>query len=179
MTQQGQRSDQEIIRRMLEAAGRRATKGPRPDEPEAVEYDWQTPRRYLARELATLEGIAAAFGTKISGAMTELLRTAVVWQPTGVWQHYAGRLRALGDEQVVYSVEVSASDGSSCGLVALPADVAGAWVARLLGSTPTSGDHQLFALETDLVLDILGAVAQGISSGSRTALRAGTAMYSA
>lgn len=167
MTQQAQQCDRRIIRQMLAAAQRRAPQEAQSVESEAADYDWQTPCRFLRPALEKLDAAAARFGRELSKAVGGLLQSEVEFQPVGVAQHYAGRLRESAADRAVHFTELTGPEGEHCGLVTLPPDMAAAWVARLLGGSTGEDDRELSALETDLLMDILRTMAQGISADSQ------------
>ena len=120
--------------------------------------------------MAKLEDTAARFAKELSRTMGALLRSRIDVEPMSVTQQYAARLRQPGDEAPeVYFAELVGRGGEHCGLVTVPAEAGAAWVARLLGGSPADDDRELSALETELLSEILRALAQGISAASESA----------
>lgn len=182
MSQTPTQSDGQIIQRLLDAArsgaaagGEGATNGdasPLPAQADAVDYDWTAPCRFVRAQLAKLDEFARKVASNLSESLSGLLREELEFVPAGVTQHFGSVLEdpARAAETKEYWVELTQS-GRACGLIALSAENAISWVARLLGGegSPTKAERDLSAMERAVLLDLIAAMSEACSAAAGAA----------
>lgn len=159
-------SERDVVDLLLAAARTREAEGTRIEPVRADEYDWDRPCRYLPEQLVELARLADRCAAAVSGVLTELCGSDVVFEPAGgVSQHYARQL-AGGDEDdaPIYVVDLADADGRATAACTVAADVGVGWVSRLLGGEVGGDPRDLSDLEADLLVDVVGKMSQAIVS---------------
>ena len=158
-------SERDVVALLLADARTRAAEGIRIEPARADEYDWDRPCRYLPEQLVELARLADRCAAAVSGALTELCGSDVVFEPAGgVSQHYARQLAGGQDDAPIYVVDLADADGRATAACTVAANVGVAWVSRLLGGGAGGDPRDLSDLEADLLVDVVGKMSQAIAS---------------
>jgi flagellar motor switch protein FliM len=152
------------VRRLMQAVGQ-ADQPLGADGPTA-EYDWHVPYRVTGRQVEHLEAFGAAIAARAGASLGRLLREATSFSAAAPAQRYAGPLRDQLAEAPEYRLPVASGD-RPCGLIAVNARAGRAWVAKLLGASSADGEREMSELESDLLADVVAALAQAVSAGCR------------
>lgn len=174
-------SNEPMFQRLLAAA----KAGPAPSAEAAADFDWKTPCRFTAAQLAKLGELAAAAGRDLAKAAGDALRLDLALTPGTLLQQYAATLAAGDPAAGKYSLALVRDDGRKSGWITVAPATATAWVARLLGGA-ASGEvaaRTLSSLELSLLLNVLTSAVKALSAslvkaGSR-AMRSGDALADA
>ncbi len=168
MTSATSKSDR-MISDFLAAANKQSSSAP--EEPEAIDYDWDSPSSFTLSELENLETFTAQAGIEIAKALSGQIHEEVELQAEKPGQYYAGKLSLLQSETANYCVSLSADGTKTCGLIAIPGKQTIEWVAKVLGGSASDSEQEreLSSLEAALLQDILDSVTKAFSSVFRQA----------
>jgi flagellar motor switch protein FliM len=139
-----------------------------PDACPVVDYDWRTPRRFVAAERRKLDDLAVKAAKRIAADVGNLLRHQLVFEAGSVTELY-GAVLWNPAERPEYGIQLTDKAGCVCGMLGLPPQVAIGWVEQLLGggSAAETGLKPLSSLESALLLDIAAALVKAFSAVSQ------------
>ena len=163
MTSEASKFDQ-MISNLLSAAEKQPSSAP--EEPETVDYDWDSPSSFTLSELEKLETFTAQAGIEIAKALSGQIHEEVELQADKPQQYYAGKLPLLQSETADYCISLSTDGANICGLIAIPSHKTIEWVAKVLGGSAgdSEQERELSSLEAALLQDILNAVTKTFSN---------------
>ena len=169
MTRALDESDRAMLLQLIETV--RARGAQKPDSLDAVDYDWTRPCRFTHAGLRKLNDFAQQAAEQVSRGLGAKLREDVRFEPEPVAQYYAPALLKAAEGAVQYSIALAQQGASPCGAIAFPQAAAIAWVQKLLGSAgdEASTDRELSSLETALLLDLAGTIAEAFSATAQAA----------
>ena len=167
MTPQGTYSERDVVAMLVAAARARAAHGTEIQQEQADEYDWNRPCRYLPEQLTEVERLGRRCAAAVSDTLAEVCGADTVFEPVGgISQYYARQL--VGDDEddeSLYVVDLADADGNLTAVCTISAKIGVEWVSRLLGGQGDAADQRdLSDLEADLLVDVVGRIAQAIAS---------------
>lgn len=134
-----------------------------------TDYAWSVPHRFPAQQRQRLEKLTVAAGDEIRRRLAGLLRTELKLTSLPAAEQYAPAVRAMPAADV-YRVGLSSGAAPPCGFFSLAADVAVGFVERLLGGSSSAGAKRTLSnLEAALLLDVMSAIAAGVSQALQAA----------
>jgi len=151
-------SDRDILRMLREAAGPAAE--PAPDAPEAQDYEWHRPYRYTPEQTERLRAAGADLADALAAGLADALGEKPELQLRELGEQYGSAIGDALPEGVHVGLEAAEAPA---GLVTVRLETAAGWVQRLLGGGAVAsgdGDGELSALETELLADLVSAVAR-------------------
>ena len=156
-------SDDQLLRKLLDAAGER------PDEaqsPAVSEFDWKTPCCFTIGQLQRLRELGAAVSKRLTDALAKLLRAEINLEPVQVNLRYGKAAIAAFEAIEPYYVPLTDEGSAACGCLVMPAAAAATFVGKFLGATGDSSapGRKLSPLEQELLLDVVRAVANELSA---------------
>ncbi len=163
MTSEASKFDR-MISNLLTAAKKQSSSAP--EEPEAIDYDWDSPSSFTLSELENLETFTAQAGIEIAKALSGQIREEVELQADKPQQYYAEKLPLLQSETANFCISLSTEGSKACGLIAIPGSQTIEWVAKVLGGSAGNSEQErkLSSLEAALLQDILDAVTKAFSN---------------
>jgi flagellar motor switch protein FliM len=163
MTSSASKFDQ-MISNLLSAAEKQPVSAS--EEPETVDYDWDSPSSFTLSELENLETFTAQAGIEIAKALSGQIHEEVELQADKPQQYYAEKLPLLQSETANYCISFSTGGSKICGLIAIPGHKTIEWVAKVLGGSAgdSEQERELSSMEAALLQDILNAVTKAFSN---------------
>ncbi len=159
--------DHDVLEGLLTAARRRPVR--EDSTPEVTEYDWNCPYYFTGEEMTFLNRFGEGVAREISAAMTGLFRSRFELFLAGVSQHYGRTAREADAGGALYFMPLTDQSAKQCGYLAIRASDARGWISSLLGGGDKAQDErEMSRLETELLLDLGGALAEAISAAGKT-----------
>jgi len=136
-----------------------------PDACPVADYDWSTPRRFVAAERRKLADLAAKAVQRIASDVGNLLRRQLPLEVGSVTEQYGADLWNPA-ERPEYGVPLTDKAGRVCGMLTIPPQIAIGWVEQLLGggAPAEAALKPLSSLESALLLDIAAAFVKAFSA---------------
>ena len=156
-------SDDDMLRKLLDAAGERPGEA---QGPAVSEFDWQSPCCFTLGQMQRLRELGAAVAKRLGEALAKLLRAETNLEPVQVNLRYGkAAIDAFGACEPYY-VPLTDEGSAACGCLVMPAVAATKFVGKFLGATGDSATtgRKLSPLEQELLLDIVRAVANELSA---------------
>jgi hypothetical protein len=137
---------------------------------ESTEYDWHQPRYFNNRELEKLDDFTREIATMLSKKLTDSLQNKLEVTVASTTQHYADEFLSQTSEEKKndYNLAFGTDENPLCGVVSIPLQTAIFIVTLLLGDSESEkdSDRVLSELEESLLLDIIHAIVETLSSSS-------------
>lgn len=139
---------------------------------EFTEYDWHDPHYFSGEQLVKLDDFARAAAQAMGERFSDFCRTRFDVIVSSITQHFAGEYfnDLAGDRRKDCLAVFGAAPDDPCGWIALPEQTANEWARRLLGDSDTEEDSSrtLSSLEESLLLDLVSALIEALSTSSAT-----------
>ncbi len=137
---------------------------PMADAVPCEDYDWSSPAGLTLEQLRRAGELAATLAQRLSASLGSVLRVETQAAPTGLRQRYGHDLRSSKAHEGGYWAVYNDDGGKPVGCLYLPAQTAGAWVARLLGAAVSSEPREMSALESALLLDVIAVLGTNLAA---------------
>ena len=156
-------SDDDLLRKLLDAAGERPGQA---HNPTAGEFDWQSPCCFTLWQMQRLRELGAAVSKRLGEALAKLLRAEISLEPVQVALRYGKAALAAFEAAEPYYVPLNDEGTAACGCLVMPAVAATKFVGKFLGATGDSATtgRKLSPLEQELLLDVVRAVSNELSA---------------
>jgi len=162
MTSQAAQTD-ELVRLILERAACGAEAAEQDEN--AQEYDWTRPHVLSPDQVERLVRLSDSSAGALAGALTQTLGRDVELSAVRPSEQYAKDVfrDQQDDQHETLSVLLRDQQGEPCGTISVPAVVASAWVAKLLGSGDVKA-REMSSLELAILSDVLNTLTEAFAS---------------
>lgn len=136
--------------------------------PEVREYDWESPSSFTPAQNRACTELATLASAKIQQSLNKLLRAELDMGQASSRLLYGRGVQRLAAESH-YNCLPLIQNAGVVGVLMLPVAMANSLVARFLGASKDTGDHQMSTLEQSLLDDIIKVIANELSAALSSA----------
>lgn len=153
----------EKIQQLLNAVGKRPQDGSLAN-PNALDYDWRTPKFFTREQLKKIENFGQKIASGLAANFKKLYYCDFEAIVSSVSQHLAGQFQNPADNAKNYFLALTSKD-RRIACFSMPSQTAVQWATQLLGDSKSqpSQDKDLSALEITLLYDIASCAARAFS----------------
>lgn len=148
------------IQQLLHAVG--SAPAPVEPDPEATAYDWCDPHYFDEDQRNRLAAVMTQVAALLSGRFAHFYKSDFDVKVVSITQHFADGLSRQVELDRSFSLPFGSDAEHPCGFLAVAAQTALRWAARLLGDSEAGDnpDRAISSLEESLLTDLLTAVTQ-------------------